>query len=133
MTGFSREGAAERVLWSLGMRGKPHQVRLLLDLIDRREAFTAPELVQRCGVSRGLVYPFIAGLRRRGVVFSLPHPDEPGDWAEIYGRVVLRRKRRELHIIGPVPLALNMGRLRTLAADGCDDLEALRVLKEAEV
>ena len=132
MSELSREGAVERILWSLGMHGKPHQVRLLLDLIDRGEAFTAPELVQRCDVPRGLVYPFLASLRRRGVVFSLPRPEEPGEWTEVYGRVVLRRKRRELHLIGPAPLALNMGRLRTLAAEGCDDLEALRVFEEAE-
>jgi hypothetical protein len=45
---------------------------------------------------------------------------------------VLRRKRRELHLIGPAPLALNRGRLRTLAAEGFDDLEALSILEEAE-
>ena len=63
MNELTSEGAAERILWSLGMNGKPHQVRLLLDLIDCGEAFTAPELVQRCGVPRGLVYPFLASLR----------------------------------------------------------------------
>ncbi|MCJ7574947.1 hypothetical protein MUO93_11925 [Candidatus Bathyarchaeota archaeon] len=130
--GLTREEAAAKVLWSLGMRGKPHQVRLLLDLLERDEIFTAPELVQSSGVLRGLVYPFIASLRRRGVVFPLPRPDEPKEWSQIYGQLVLNRKRREHHIIRPAPLALNRGRLRTLAAEGCDDLDILSVLEEAE-
>ena len=113
------------------MRGTPAQVKLLLFLVTRRDAFTAPELVQSCGVTRGRVYPFLASLKRRDVVFALPRPEEPGEWGEVYGRVVLRRKRRELHVTGPAPLAINVGRLRTLAAGGCSDGEALKVLEEA--
>ena len=131
MSAYSREDAAERILWSLGMRGTPAQVKLLLFLVTRRDAFTAPELVQSCGVTRGRVYPFLASLKRRDVVFALPRPEEPREWGEVYGRVVLRRKRRELHVTGPAPLAINVGRLRTLAAGGCSDGEALKVLEEA--
>lgn len=131
MSSLSHEVAAQRVLWSLGMRGTPAQVNLLLYLLRRRQAFTAPELVQRCGIPRGRVYPFLVGLRRRDVVFPLPRPEEPGDWAEVYGRVVLRRKRRELHITGAAPFAFNVGRLRTLAAGGSSDSEVLKVLEEA--
>ena len=132
MSVYSREDAAERVLWSLGMRGTPAQVKLLLYLVGRREVFTAPELVQRCDVPRGRVYPFLASLKRRDVVFLLPRPKEPGEWSEVYGRVVLRRKRRELHVTGPAPLAINVDRLRTLAAGSCSDGDALKVLEEAE-
>jgi len=130
VSGLSHEVATERVLWSLGMWGTPAQVKLLLYLLGHGEAFTAPELVQRCGVPRGRVYPFLASLRRRAVVFSLPRPEEPGEWAEVYGRVVLRRKRRELHITGAAPLTINLRRLSALAAQGCSDGEALRVLGE---
>ena len=115
------------------MRGSSYQVRLLLYLISQREAFTAPELFFKTGVSHGRIYPFLANLKRRGVVFPLPRPKEPGEWIEIYGWGVLQRKRREFHVIGPAPLALNMGRLRILAAEGCDDREVLKVLEEAEV
>ena len=131
MSCLSREVAAERVLWSLGMRGTPAQVKLMLYLLGCGEAFTAPELVRSCCVPRGRVYPFLAGLRRRDVVFSLPRPVEPGEWVEVYGRGVLRRKRRELHVTGAAPLGFNVGRLRVLAAEGCSDPEVLRVLGEA--
>lgn len=131
MSVYSREDAAERILWSLGMRGTPAQVKLLLYLVGRKEVFTAPELVQRCGVPRGRVYPFLASLRKRDVVFLLPRPEEPREWGEVYGRVVLRRKRREFHVTGPMPLAVNIGRLRSLVAGGCSDGEVLKVLEEA--
>jgi hypothetical protein len=113
------------------MLGKPHQVRLFLSLLGKREAFTVPELAEECGLQCSVVYPFIAYLRRLGVVFPLPRPEEPGEWGEIYGRVVLQRKRRELHIIGSAPFALNRGRLRSLAAEKCGDSEVLGFIGEA--
>lgn len=126
-----REDRVRRVLWCLGMLGKPHQVRLFLSLLGRREAFTVPELAEECGLPCGVVYPFIAYLKRLGVVFLLPRPEEPREWNEIYGRVVLQRKRRELHSIGPVPLAINRGRLEELVKEKCVDSEALVVIREA--
>jgi hypothetical protein len=114
------------------MYGKPYQVKLLLDLVERKDAFTAPELAQRCYLPQGLVNNFITGLRRRGVVLPLPRPEEPREWAEIYGQMVLRRKRREVKIIGPNPLTLNRGRLRVLADEGCSCHEVFSVLEEAD-
>jgi len=131
MSGITREEIAKKILWSIGMLGKPHQVRLFLNLLDRVESFTVPELALSCCVPRGLAYPFITYLKKLNVVFPLPRPEEPGEWAEIYGQVVLQRKRRELHIIGPAPFALNRGRLRSLAAEKCSDSEVLGFIGEA--
>jgi hypothetical protein len=130
---IAREEATKKVLWSLGMLGRPHQVRMLLHLLGSSGAFTAPELSRCCEVPLSHVYPFIVCLRGKEIVFSLPRPEEPEEWGKIYGQGTLSRKRRECYITGPAPYALNRGRLRDLASKGCSDADALSILREAEV
>ena len=125
------EERAVRVLWSLGMLGRPHQVKLLLHLLGREGVFTIPGLARVCGVRIGLANYFVASLVGKGVVVALPRPEEPVEWGEVYGQATLNKKRREAHIIGPAPFALNRGRLRSLAAEKCGDSEVLGFIGEA--
>jgi hypothetical protein len=83
----SREEAERKVLLSIGMQWKPHQVRMLLHLLGCNEAFTAPELSRYCEVLLRLVYPFIVCLRSKRIVFSLPRPGEPEEWDGVNGRL----------------------------------------------
>ena len=127
--GAAREAAARYILLSLGLLGRPEQVRLLLYVLEARGVFTAPELVEACVLPRGRVYPFVAGLQRRGVIVRAPRPAEPAEWVEVYGRGVLARRRRELHVTGAAPLLLDRGKLRELAERGGCGAEALWVLE----
>jgi len=126
-----REGAARRVLLSLDLLGKLHQVSLLLSLLEKNGSFTAPGLADGCGVPRGLVYPFIASLRAKGVVKLVPRPEEPAEWADVYGRGVLAKRRREHHITGAAPLEFDLERFKVLATEGGCDSDDLRLLVEA--
>ena len=127
------EERAVRVLWSLGMLGRPHQVKLLLHLLGREGVFTIPGLARVCGVRIGLANYFVASLVGKGVVVALPRPEEPLEWGEVYGQVTLNKKRREAHIIGPVPYRLDRARLRALASERCSDSEVLGFIREASV
>lgn len=122
-----------RVLWSLGMLGRPHQVKLLLHLLGDECVFTIPGLARICGVRIGLANYFVASLVGKGVVVALPRPVEPVEWGEVYGQATLNKKRREAHIIGSVPYRLDRARLRILAAERCSDPEALGIIVEAPV
>lgn len=133
MSGMSRERAARRVLWSLGMRGQPEQVKLLLYLLENRGEFSAPGLMLGCGLPRGRVYYFVAMMRHRGVIVPGPRPVEPEEWAENYGIGVRRKMRRENNLHRRTPLTLDLSRLRALVAESCDDSEVLAVFGEAVV
>lgn len=130
MSVVRREGAARKALWCLGMLGRPHQVRLLLRLIEGNGSFTAPELAGGCGVPVSLVYPFISSLKSKGVVLALPRPAEPPEWTALYGRETLSKKRREIHATGSSPHSVDVDRLRTLVS-GCGNHEVLGLLGEA--
>lgn len=126
-----REGAARRALLSIGLLGRLHQVSLLLSLLEKNGSFTTPGLADACGVPRGLVYPFIASLRAKDVVKLVPRPEEPAEWADVYGRGVLAKRRREHHITGAAPLEFDLERFKALAAEGGCDSDDLRMLMEA--
>ena len=125
------EDRVVRVLWSLGMLGRPHQVKLLIYLLGHEGVFTIPGLARCCEVRIALANYFVASLVAKGVVVAQTRPMEPAEWGEIYGQVTLNKKRREMYIIGPAPYILDKARLLELASEKCSDSEVLGILKGA--
>jgi hypothetical protein len=129
LSGLSREVAAERVLWSLGMRGTPIQVKILIYVLGCKRGFSESELIRECDLTRNYVRYFISSMLSRGIFVPVPRPVEPVDWAETYGISVRRRKRREQNFLTPTLLSLDWARLRSLVLERCDDLKVLEMLE----